>query len=386
MWSPNDRFVYLVQGPLEKLDVWRMTPEGARSERITAHEGQVSHPVMLDERTLIYLATDADGSGPWLYTIDTERRVPRRLTVGVDHFTSLAADARADRLVATVAHPKRTLWRVPFTNEKSEASEPVRVARAAATAFAPRFSGSDIVYAVSIGARDSLWKLAGESAIELWSQDGARIVGGPALSGDGSQLAFSVRSGGDARLFTMPSDGGNARLVTGAVNLQGSPAWSPDGRSIVSGSRQGDRVGLVRVPVGGGRAETIVPPYATEPVWSPSGGFLVYSGPDVGTTFAVKTAPIDGADAPALNLTLTRGARRLAFIPGQAALVFLRGTLAHKDLWRVDLPTGAMRQLTKLPLDFNVADFDVAADGRGAVLERVEDRSNVVMLDRQRRP
>ena len=31
-----------------------------------SHVGRVSHPVLLDRRTLVYLAGDADGSGPWL--------------------------------------------------------------------------------------------------------------------------------------------------------------------------------------------------------------------------------------------------------------------------------------------------------------------------------
>jgi tricorn protease-like protein len=59
----------------------------------------------------------------------------------------------------------------------------------------------------------------------------------------------------------------------------------------------------------------------------------------------------------------------------------LRGDLQHKDLWRVDLETGSSRQLTRLPPDFNVRDFDVSPDGREVVLERVHDHSDVVTID-----
>ena len=62
----------------------------------------------------MYLASDSDGSGPWLYSMDVDRRIPHRLTSGLDRYTSLAASADGRRLVVTLASPKRTLWRLPI--------------------------------------------------------------------------------------------------------------------------------------------------------------------------------------------------------------------------------------------------------------------------------
>jgi len=45
------------------------------------------------------------------------------------------------------------------------------------------------------------------------------------------------------------------------------------------------------------------------------------------------------------------------------------------------LETGAERQLTNLPADFDVRDFDLSPDGREIVLERVQDRSDIALLD-----
>ena len=42
---------------------------------------------------------------------------------------------------------------------------------------------------------------------------------------------------------------------------------------------------------------------------------------------------------------------------------------------------GAERRLTNFPLDFDICDFDVSPDGGEVVLERVQERSNVVLLD-----
>ncbi|MGH9711389.1 MAG: hypothetical protein ACRD37_12665, partial [Candidatus Acidiferrales bacterium] len=67
-------------------------------------------------------------------------------------------------------------------------------------------------------------------------------------------------------------------------------------------------------------------------------------------------------------------------LPG-GALVLLRGEIHHKNLWLIDLQTGAERQLTNLTPDFDIRDFDISPDGREVVLERVQDRSDVVLLD-----
>jgi hypothetical protein len=37
--------------------------------------------------------------------------------------------------------------------------------------------------------------------------------------------------------------------------------------------------------------------------------------------------------------------------------------------------------LTDLPSGFDVRDFDISPDGREVVLERVQERSNVMLLD-----
>jgi MinD-like ATPase involved in chromosome partitioning or flagellar assembly len=80
-------------------------------------------------------------------------------------------------------------------------------------------------------------------------------------------------------------------------------------------------------------------------------------------------------------LTLTRGARRLRFLQDGRALLTLRGDIRHKDLWTVDVSTGQGKQLTHLPADFNIRDFDVSADGREILLERIEDHSDIVLID-----
>jgi Tol biopolymer transport system component len=179
----------------------------------------------------------------------------------------------------------------------------------------------------------------------------------------------------------MWADGTNARIVTDSLNLQGTPAWEPDGKSITSAADVQGVPHLFRVPVDGRPPVLLVREYSVDPAWAPDGQFVVYSGPDIGATFSVKALTTVATAHPLPVLTLTRGARHLAFLPGEPALVLLRGEIEHKNLWLINLETGAERQLTNLPADFDVRDFDISSDGGEVVFERVQERSDVVLMD-----
>ena len=382
LWAPDAAFIYFVQGSLpDKLDIWRIPPAGGTPERITSHLAQVIYPVLLDRRTLMYLASDPDGSGPWLYGIDVERRIPHRLTSGLDRYTSLAASANGRRLVVTLASPKKTLWRLRIGDSPAEVSAAARISLTTSTGFSPRLGPDYLLYVTATGTSESIWKLANGTGAELWSGQGARVFGGPAISPDGRNIAFSVRQHGQTLLYVMQADGTNARIVADSLDLQGAPAWSPDGKSITSAAADHGVPHLFRVPVDGRAPVLFVHEYSVDPAWAPDGRFIVYSGPDIGTTFSVKAVGIEAAAYPMPTLTLTRGARHLAFLPGGRALVVLRGEIQHKNLWLIDLQTGVERQLTNLAPDFDVRDFDISPDGREVVLERVQERSVVVLLD-----
>jgi hypothetical protein len=72
-------------------------------------------------------------------------------------------------------------------------------------------------------------------------------------------------------------------------------------------------------------------------------------------------------------------------MPGRRSLVVLRGEIRHKNLWLIDLETGAEHQMTDLAPNFDVRDFDISPDGREIVLEQVEEQSDIVLLEMPRR-
>lgn len=124
--------------------------------------------------------------------------------------------------------------------------------------------GSHLLAVGSTGPKDapSIWSVSilGGSARKL-SDDGSE----PAVSSDGSQIAF-VRGSGTAKdLWLMQADGGNPhRLLEGRGSLIACPAWAPDGRhiAVISGQYHAGSYSMdtqiESVNTETGRAETIL--------------------------------------------------------------------------------------------------------------------------------
>ncbi len=382
VWSHDGAFIYFVQGlPLDEMDVWRIRPTGGEPERLTFHNSRVTFPTLLGSRTLLYLATDDDGSGPWIHAMDVERRVSHRISTGVEEYTSLAAGADGRRLVATVSRSTAGLYRVPIGDRAIDESAATPIPLPTARGLSPRVGPGYIIYRAPKAGTDGLWKLADGTSAEVWSGLDGRALGGPAIAPDGRRLAFVVQRRGLTKLYVMNADGTGARRVAEELDVRGAPAWSPDGQWLaVAANREGEPR-LFKIPVGGGTLVLLVKEYSIDPIWSPSGQFLVYSGADVGTTFSVKAVNADGTPHELPKLILTRGARRLAFLGGEDALVILKGEISHKEFWLVNLKTGRERQLTNLGRELDIGDFDVSKDGREIIFDRAREESAIVLFD-----
>ena len=300
---------------------------------------------------------------------------------GLERYTSLAASTNGRRIVATVANSHSELWRVTVAGDGPPRNTAAPVAPALGSASAPRF-GADYLAYVSTGAgRRGIWKLANDTTTRLWNDPSADRVGAPAIAPDGRRIAFTVERHAATQLYVVDSDGGKAREIAPALALRGDLAWSPDSQSLIGGIVRDGEPRLARIFLDGTPPQPMASEYSIDPVWSPDGTYLVYSGADVGTTFPLRAFDPDGRPYARPSMMLTRGARRVAFAGDSRSLVVLRGGMGHKDFWRLDPQTGAERQLTDLPSSFVIGDFDVSPDGTEIIFERVQESSSIALIE-----
>jgi Tol biopolymer transport system component len=191
VWSPDDQWIYFAHGPElnEDLNVWRVRPAGGTPEQLTALRAAANYLAVINQHMLLYAAAAADGSGPWLWSLDVETKVTRRVISGVEHYSSVSASRDGRRVVATVSNPTASLWRVPLLLDRQAEDRDVQAyALPSARALSPRFSRTSLFYLSGQGAGVGLWRFQDGNPFEVWKAATANdsLSDPPAVSPDGT--------------------------------------------------------------------------------------------------------------------------------------------------------------------------------------------------------
>ena len=177
----------------------------------------------------------------------------------------------------------------------------------------------------------------------------------PAISPDGSRLAFSADIGGSLEIFVRSlAPGGGEIGVTRNGSLCVQPAWAPDGSRLAFHSLADG--GIWIVPSTGGQARRITE-FGSHPTWSPLGERIAFqeqgrneiaerSSPAASSS-TLWIVPVDGGAPERLTEPgePPGGHGQPVFSPDGKSLAFAAGDRSSTQLWRLDLPT---RELTLL--------------------------------------
>jgi TolB protein len=87
--------------------------------------------------------------------------------------------------------------------------------------------------------------LAGGAETRLTER--SRADASPALSPDGSRIAFVSTTDGNSEIYLMNSDGTNYIRITRDPAIDSCPRWSPDGRRIIFSSDRSGKVAVYEV-------------------------------------------------------------------------------------------------------------------------------------------
>jgi serine/threonine protein kinase/Tol biopolymer transport system component len=382
-WSTDGQWIYYVHFVDEAMsaDLWRVRSSGGAPERLTEQYRDVRHPTPIDTRTVLYVARDDTGGGPWLWALDVVTKARVRVSVGPERYLSVAASADGRRLIATIGRSTASLWSIPLSNGVADERDVTRYAVSPARAFAPRFGSTGLFYLSSTGSGDGLWRTQGETSVEIWkASDG--VLSDPVAIAPNGRMAITLRSEGRAHLVLVSSDGAVRRSVADTVEVRGTASWSPDANWIVTAGRDSAGPGLFKIPADGGPPVRLANGQALDPVWSPDGGLIVYAGPLSKATAPLLAVRPDGrAVALPPIRTSAQGGGCVRFLPDGTGLVYSLGPVGKQGLWLLDLATNETRLLARLPGDATTSSFDVTPDGKRIVFDRLRELSDIVLID-----
>jgi len=384
VWSKDGRWIYFVRGrpATREMDLWRISPDGGAPEQITHLNTDIAFPTPINERTVLFVAHNKDGAGPWLWAFDLRTRTADRVSSGLEQYRALAATTDGRRLAVSVVNPQVNLWSVPISSHLVEERDVKPFQLPTTRSQAPRFGGETLFYLSSRDGADGVWSYRDGKALEIWRGSEGALQTPAAVSADGSGVAFALRRDGKQQMHVMAADGTRVRLLSSDIDVRGTASWSPDGKWIVVAGSDRKGLGLFKLPVDGGSPIRIATGPYLDPVWSPRGDLIVYSGAQLFTLAPLLAVHPDGTPANLPEIKVQREGERVRFLPDGTSLVYMQGnTLAEQDFWLLDLSTMRSRRLTRLSSSAVMRTFDITRDGSRIVFDRLTEDSDVFLID-----
>ena len=160
---------------------------------------------------------------------------------------------------------------------------PRRLTESSHGCFQPSLRGDVVVYACSADDGSELYRLRLGDDGRVVDRERVTWSAGddhdPALSPDGTALAWVGWRSDGARIVVADSRGRGARLLRDAdVDVVGAtPRWAPDGRLLAFVESRGTRTEIVVVNTEDGRTVHRFGEGAADPQWSPDGRQLAFS-------------------------------------------------------------------------------------------------------------
>lgn len=164
-----------------------------------------------------------------------------------------------------------------------------------------------------------------------------RFLNGGALSADGERVVYCVNkiNAEDDKeystIYLLDIASGETRQMTNGAAVDGLPAWSPDGKSIAFSSDRGGNAQLYLLPVDGGEARQLTQfkrGIGGGIAWSPDGGQIAFSA-------------VTDAAAPDISKEAYRLDRTVYRFDGIGYL-----DDAVQDIYVLDIASGAIKQVS----------------------------------------
>ena len=211
----------------------------------------------------------------------------------------------------------------------------------------------------------------------------------PAISPDGTKLAFASNRSGNWDIYIMPAAGGKAVQVTGDASDETHPSWSPDGQRLVycrynDGGESANRWELWITKAGNNATANFIG-YGVAPRWCPVAG----TGENASDKILFQLSrergrrgyglwTLDYAEGISSNITQIQGASDVALLhptwSADGAFIAYSQVDLLDPANRADRPTNASLWMTSIAGDATVR----LTSGEGAALSPAWSANNVL--------
>jgi serine/threonine protein kinase/Tol biopolymer transport system component len=390
VWSPKGEWVYFMHGqPDIEMDLWRVRPKPGSTPEALTQRANIGAIAPLDEHTVLYSGRAEDGAGPWLWALDARTSISHRVSAGLEQYTSVAASADGQTIAASRANPRASLWSVPILLDRlAEQSDVRQYGPQGVRALSPRVRGKAVYFLSALGGGDGLWRYLDGQFTEIWKGSQGALLEPPSVSRDGQHVAVILRRNGRRTLTVVETDGsGTSSPLAEAIDVMGTGDWSRDGKSIIIAGRRETTTGtgpIFKIPVDGGPPVEIAPDAGSDPVFTPDDAKIFFGGADSGGVSELFVAA-GGGEPAKVNVRMNAVVGNHRMLPDGSGMVFVQGTLRAPEFWLLDLATMKTRQLTHISDDRSLGDircFDISADGKQIIFDRVAENSDIVLIKR----
>ncbi len=295
-WSPDGRQIAFIS-TRDKGGLFLMNVDGTGLTTVTT-TGNVHSPAWSpDGKQIAFVLINTIGSGLSVINTDgTKARTIRDFKAGLVERADWSPNGKS--LIFTVVNPQPALY----------------VMNADGTG-AKRLLATDANNAqASVSADGRLLALLVGGQIATANSDGSNLnvlnvtARNPALSPDGTQIAFTQSINGASNIYVMAFDGSGTHMLTHAIGSRLDaeyPRWSPNGRQIAFTRVAGLRSQIVLIAADGTheRALDDADGNDSDPAWSPDGTQIVFASTRKDGKSGIYAMNADGSNVHRLSTT-----------------------------------------------------------------------------------
>jgi TolB protein len=265
-------------------------------------------------------------------------------TLVVEHYFAPAAPTI--RVSAPMATPPPIRTALPATTDPSVVNQivaiganvsPAPVGPTVTAPANPLTLGGTFYYVYRHAGYSNLW------ALVLGQTNPVRLTAGPwddrdpAISPDGTRLAFASHREGSWNLYVLDLGTGETRRLTSGNAYKAKPNWSPDGQYLVFELYRNDNLDIAIISAQGGDIIPVTgdPAADYQPAWSPGGREIVWVSMRSGNPELWKMSLDNPNERQYVQLTNTPNIQESnpAFGPNGDIVVYTDASSPYAVIW-----------------------------------------------------